>query len=183
MSKEIILTPLTENDLELVRGWRNSEEVSKYMYTDDVITPEQQEKWYKNSVKNNESCKYWIIENNGQKIGLASINNIDLKNKKCSWAFYLGETNLKGGGIGSIVEYKVIEYVFNELKLNKLCCEVFDFNKPVLKLHKKFGFIEEGILGQHIFKNGEFLNVYVLALFADVWKENKTKIESLLTRI
>ena len=30
---DIKLTTLTENDIELVRKWRNSDEVAKYMYT------------------------------------------------------------------------------------------------------------------------------------------------------
>lgn len=44
--KDIKLIPLTEDKLELVRTWRNSTEVSSYMYTESTITAEQQSKWF-----------------------------------------------------------------------------------------------------------------------------------------
>ncbi|GAK91041.1 hypothetical protein JCM19297_2486 [Nonlabens ulvanivorans] len=44
--KDIKLIPLTEDKLELVRAWRNSTEVSSYMYTESIITAEQQLNWF-----------------------------------------------------------------------------------------------------------------------------------------
>ncbi len=180
MSRKIEFINIKEEDLELIRGWRNSEGVSKYMYTDQNISKEQQKKWFENQVKGSETNRYWIITYNNEKVGLVSINNIDKQNNKCSWAFYIGIPDLKGGGVGSIVEYKVIEFVFSELKMNKLCCEVFAFNKGVIKLHGKFGFVEEGLLKQHIYKAGKYLDVYTFALFPEQWAEKKSYIEKIL---
>ena len=42
---DVNLIPLIKEDIELVRSWRNLEEVSKFMYTDDYISKENQEKW------------------------------------------------------------------------------------------------------------------------------------------
>lgn len=53
------------------------------------------------------------------------------------------------------------DYVFNTLKLNKLCCEVFEFNRKVIEIHKKFGTEIEGILKQHICKTIHFIILYV----------------------
>ena len=43
---DIILTKLQTEDIELVRSWRNSEEVASYMYTSETITEEQQRNWW-----------------------------------------------------------------------------------------------------------------------------------------
>ncbi len=42
---DIKLREITHKDIEKIQIWRNSEDVSKYMYTSDIITKEQ---WYKN---------------------------------------------------------------------------------------------------------------------------------------
>jgi len=41
-------------------------------------------------------------------------------------------------------------YIIDEINLNKLRCEMLAFNKALVKLHKKFGFmIEGGIRNAH----------------------------------
>ena len=169
---DIVLRDLTEQDIELVRAWRNSGEVSKYMYTDEKITTEQQLQWFK-KISTDASQKYWIIEYEGKKLGLASLYSIKPKFKTCYWAFYLGDTSVRGAGIGSKVEFNVLKYVFEEMKFNKLLCEVFVFNDAVIKMHEKFGFKRESYFREHIFKNGEYHDVVGLAMLSKEWNEVK----------
>ena len=76
---------------------------------------------------------------------------------------------MRGAGIGGKVEYNILSYVFDTLKYHKLCCEVLGFNEVVIKMHKKFGFKEEGIFKEHIYKNNQFHHVYRLAIFRKDW--------------
>lgn len=168
--KDIELIPLKENDIELVREWRNSPEVSQYMYTDDFITKDQQEKWL-DKINQEENSRYWIVKYEDQKIGLASITDIDRRNNKCFWGFYLGNTEIRGKGIGAKIEYNVLKIVFDEMKLNKLCGEVFSFNEKVVKMHEKFGFRREGYLRNHIFKNNKYHDVIVIGLLNSEWTQ------------
>jgi UDP-4-amino-4,6-dideoxy-N-acetyl-beta-L-altrosamine N-acetyltransferase len=163
---------IEKEDLEMIRLWRNSPDVSKYMYTNAEITPTQQEIWF-NKIASEDNSKYWIIEFANKKIGLVYIVDIDNKNSKCYWGFYLGDSSVRGRGIGGKIEYNLLKYVFEELKLNKLCGEVFAFNKNVIKMHEKFGFKQEGYLKQHINKNGEFLDVVVIGLLKSEWDDLK----------
>lgn len=169
---DIILVELTKADLELVRAWRNTDEVSKYMYTDDKISSEQQLKWFEKITKDL-TQKYWIIEYEGKKIGLGSLYSIKENFKSCYWAFYLGDTSVRGAGIGSKVEYNVISHVFDKMNFNKLLCEVFVFNDPVIKMHEKFGFRRESYLREHINKNNTFLDVVGLAMLKREWDSVK----------
>lgn len=173
---DIQLVPLIEEDLELVRNWRNSPEVSKYMYTENYITPEQQQNWFNNL--NKQKSIYWIIVYNGQKLGLASVTGIDQILQSCYWAFYLGDTTLRGAGIGGKVEFKVLDYVFFELELNKLRCEVFVSNNKVIKMHEKFGFRREAYYREHCVKGKEKLDVVGLALLKSEWIQLREIIKS-----
>jgi UDP-4-amino-4,6-dideoxy-N-acetyl-beta-L-altrosamine N-acetyltransferase len=178
---DIILRDLAQGDIEMVRNWRNSPDVAKYMYTENQITVEQQQAWF-DSVKDNSSCKYWIISYNGNDIGVASLTGISQSLSSCYWAFYLGDAGIQGAGIGSKVEYNVLEYVFNELKLNKLRCEVITFNDKVITMHEKFGFRREAYYRQHVKKDGKWQDAVGLAMLRDEWKNYKDVMKSKIYR-
>jgi UDP-4-amino-4,6-dideoxy-N-acetyl-beta-L-altrosamine N-acetyltransferase len=175
--KDVKLKPIERDDLEMVRKWRNSPEVGQYMYTDGLITPEQQELWFER-LQNDDSKVVWIIEYESKALGVASLSNINKTFSSCYWAFYLGEMSVRGGGIGAKVEFNVLTYVFDVLKLNKLRCEVFTFNEKVIKMHEKFGFRREAYYREHCFKNKEFKDVVGLAILRNEWLQMKAVLKS-----
>ncbi len=178
---DIILSALTKEDIELVRIWRNSPEVAQYMYTENEITAEQQEAWFER-IKDDETSRYWIIEYDNKKIGLASITGISKTLGSCYWAFYLGTDVPRGGGIGSKIEFNILEYVFNELKLNKLRCEVMIFNDKVISMHEKFGFRREAYYRQHVKKNGKWIDTVGLAILSEEWNKQKEFMQKIIYR-
>ncbi len=168
-------------DKEKVRQWRNMWDVSKYMYTDHYITHEEHEKWFQITLTHS-FCKYWIIVCDDEDVGLANIYNLDHRHSRCYWAFYIASSNVRGKGVGSFVEYSVLHYVFDELKLNKLCCEVIDFNEQVINMHKKFGFKQEGLFRKHVIKENRFADVVSLAMLKSEWEILRDDIESNLKK-
>lgn len=166
------LRKILKEDLMLIAIWRMSEEVTKYMHTDPILNYETQLKWFKN-IEANPFVRYWVITYDEKPIGILCITNIDMINKRCSWAYYIGDTSLRGKGIGKILECNIYDYVFEILNLNKLCCEVLEFNEKVVEIHKKYGAEVEGVLKEHIIKNGKPHNVVVMGITKDKWKKIK----------
>jgi UDP-4-amino-4,6-dideoxy-N-acetyl-beta-L-altrosamine N-acetyltransferase len=166
--KDIALKPLEENDLDMVRAWRNSPEVKAYMYSENEISKEEQAAWFA-KIKNDATSKYWIINYQDRPLGVASLTGINPLFQSCYWAFYIGDSSVRGGGIGAKVEYNVLRFVFEEMKLNKLRCEVFSFNEKVIKMHEKFGFRREGYYREHCKKDKEFKDVVALAILSSEW--------------
>lgn len=66
---------LKEEDIELVRRWRNSPTVSQYMEFREYITPEGQQQWFRSI--NNKFHLYFIIEYEYKKVGLINGKDID----------------------------------------------------------------------------------------------------------
>lgn len=165
---DVVFKVLSIDDIELVRKWRNSEAVYKYMYDEKCISESQQKKWFE-KISREKSSTYWVVEYKEKKIGLVSITGINNVLNSCFWAFYLGDTSIRGAGIGSKIEFNVLEYVFNKLNLNKLRCEVFVNNDRVIKMHEKFGFRREAYYREHCIKNGQKLDVVGLAILRSEW--------------
>lgn len=172
----IVLRKIKESDLEMIMNWRMKPEVTKYMYTDPKLSIEDQKKWYR-KISQDDTCKYWIIQVDGIDIGVINLVDIDKRNKRCSWAYYIANTSFRGRGIARILECNIYDYVFEKLQFNKLWCEVFTFNEKVIAIHKKFGSEIEGTLKQHIYKNGEFFDVVRMAITKDKWNNIKSNYE------
>jgi UDP-4-amino-4,6-dideoxy-N-acetyl-beta-L-altrosamine N-acetyltransferase len=168
---------LKKDDLDMLLTWRNSDHIRANMYTDHIISKEEHRQWFERISIENDSI-YMIFEYQNQPIGLVSASQIDRRNDMCFWAFYLGESNAPRGS-GSIMEFLFLEYLFEEFNIRKLCCEVLSFNVTTIKLHKKFGFQEEGIFRKHVLKNNEYIDVFFMSLFKNEWLEIKPKLQKI----
>lgn len=177
---EYRLRLMTEDDLETVLGWRNQPWIRANMYTDHLISLEEHRAWFSRA-KVDPSVVHLICEGNSKPIGCVNFVQIDSKNQKAFWGFYLGEENGPKGR-GSAMEFLALEYAFGPLNLRKLCAEVFAFNEKVLKMHGKFGFQQEGNYRQHVLKNGQYEDVVAIALFKDDWVLLRDKLEKICFR-
>jgi len=171
--KNIKLIPLTREYLELVFEWRNRPDVRKNMYTSHEITMEEHLTWFE-SISKDITKRYFIFELENEPCGVIGFVDINIESKSSSWAFYSGSTSIRG--IGSQMEIAALEYAFNELELEKLYCEVLEFNDSVIKFHKKHGFLQEGIFKKHHFSEGEFWDVHRLAIFKSDWMKCRGEI-------
>ena len=170
------LKKIEKEDLNQIMQWRMMPEISSYMYTDPILTEESQLKWYQEISDSNE-VKYWIIEFEGKKIGVINLYNIDNLNKRCFWAYYIGDNSFRGKGIGRNLECNIYDYVFNNLNFHKLCCEVLEENDKVVKIHQKFGSKIEGNFREHIFKKNKFLNTIRMGILKEEWKNIRSNYE------
>lgn len=164
------LRRLARSDLEIVMHWRMLPDVTRYMYTDPQLTMEDQARWFER-ISQSERDRIWIIEidNPGKPVGVLSLSDIDTVNQRCCWAYYIGSDIARGRGLGKLLECNIYDYVFERLGLNRLWCEVLSSNERVVALHERFGSKVEGVLRQHIRKNGEFLDVVRMAILKTDW--------------
>jgi len=160
-------------------AWRNSPQVSAFMYGDHLISQVEHDRWFA-AIASREDRRYWIIEDDGEPVGLANLARIDRAQRRCEWAYYLGEPSTRGKGLGAAVELIVIRYVFETLGLNKLWCEVLADNVAVIRLHERFGFVREALLRDHVAKGGVFRDVVGLGLLRRDWEAGRPAVEQKL---
>jgi UDP-4-amino-4,6-dideoxy-N-acetyl-beta-L-altrosamine N-acetyltransferase len=170
---------IAPGDSARLLAWRNSPEVAAYMYADHMISQAEHDRWFEGALQA-EDRRYWIIEADGEPVGLANLARIDRGSRRCEWAYYLGEPSTRGKGLGSRIEYVVLRYVFETLGFNKLWCEVLLENEAVWKLHQSFGFVREALLREHVFKGGRFQDAVGLGMLKRDWEAARPAIEARL---
>jgi UDP-4-amino-4,6-dideoxy-N-acetyl-beta-L-altrosamine N-acetyltransferase len=134
----IILKRLTEEDLELLRNWRNDPKIVKQMNYKEYITPEMQQKWY--SGINNRHNYYFIIVVDGKKIGLANLKDIDYNHKIMEAGLFIYDDDY----LGTLVPFQVVlaKYDFGFLDLGMETCfgHVLRSNTNAIRFNASLGY-------------------------------------------
>lgn len=69
----------------------------------------------------------------------------------------------QGKGAGTALMRAAVDLADNWLQLTRLELEVYTDNEAAIKLYKNFGFVVEGRLVQFAFRDGEYIDAYMMA--------------------
>ena len=69
----------------------------------------------------------------------------------------------QGKGVGKALMSAGIELADNWLNLTRLELEVYTDNESAVRLYERFGFELEGTLRQHAFRDGRYVDSYIMA--------------------
>ncbi len=132
------LIPLTEDRLELVRRWRNSEGVRKFMEFQDEITPEMQRKWFESV--NNENNYYFVIFWQGKEIGLSHIKNIDRLAKSGEAGTFIADPDYLDSQVPIQVALLGLDFCFGRIGLETVYGKTADDNTRARRMNAAFGY-------------------------------------------
>jgi len=171
------ITKVSKKITDLVRNWRNSEDIKKNMINDHHISQEEHKEWLKN-LKTEKNAKAWVINCDNKPIGLVYLLNINYDKKVTDWGLYIADKSFKNRGIGLVSIKKLINYIFIEMNFNKMTTKVLENNVVAINLYKKLGFKTVGTLPEKIKRNDKQIEIFLMSLSNDEWKKNKTKRNS-----
>ncbi len=160
---------------------RNQPSIRSSMYLDHAISVDEHLGWISGLADGKKEKVFVVLKNGAKSVGALTLSRIDLLHKKTDWAVYLGEN--ERGGLAVALEFAFINYVFEGLSFEKLNCEVIETNPAVAKLHKKFGFEEEGFRKSNVIKDGQRFGVHFLGLQRDDWMELRASGNSAIEKV
>jgi UDP-4-amino-4,6-dideoxy-N-acetyl-beta-L-altrosamine N-acetyltransferase len=151
------LKRLTEDDIEMVRQWRNDPKISKFMEYQEYITPEMQKKWFQSI--NNEHNYYFIIEFQGKDIGLINEKNIDYEKKEGEGGIFIYDDYYLNSDVSFRASFCQGDFYMEELGLKRGIAHIRCDNKRAIKYNQLMGYKlapnQEGILNQLYYLNAE----------------------------
>jgi len=173
-SKNLIFRAVGEDDLQQMIDWRNDPEINYYFYDAEPLSIEQQRLWYSRYLETTNTDKIFIISDriSSVTIGMVSIYHIDWRNRKGEWGRLILDKEYRGKGLSKEIEAVVYAHAFDYLNLNKLYCEVYQFNTNVIQAHEKMGSKIEGVLRQHIYRHGIYQDVVVMSILREEYYTN-----------
>ncbi|MCX6250112.1 MAG: hypothetical protein NTX61_05100 [Bacteroidetes bacterium] len=134
----ITLERLREEDIELVRQWRNSDLVRMSMNYREIISPEKQREWF-NSI-NNVNFHYVIFQYQGEKIGLLNDKNIDWETLSSETGIFVGRPEFYHSFVPYLVSVAGIETMFYFMGWKKQYAHVLRTNANAIKYNLELGY-------------------------------------------
>lgn len=170
------LRRLREDDIEMVRIWRMRPEITKYMYTDPIITKDDQKAWYEKVQKSDDV--YWIIEQEGEPVGLASLVDWDKENGLVMGNSYIVERNKDTLKLAVNLQINMFYYAFEIMNVNKVYGEIMAENVGVLRSLELCGSRQEGVLREKIYKNGQYHDIVMHGILKSDWNSMQDRVKS-----
>ncbi|NQV03448.1 MAG: GNAT family N-acetyltransferase [Bacteroidia bacterium] len=135
---DITIVHLKEEDIELVRQWRNSPQIAERMEFREYITPEMQKVWFK-SISNLNNL-YFVIIYHEEKIGVINVKNVDWKNRQLESGIFIPDEKFWGTFVPSIVSIMLTQMFFRIFGWDHYYAHIMKTNERAIKYNKSLGY-------------------------------------------
>lgn len=152
---------LDTDTIQLVRNWRNQEQIRSQMEFQKLISETGQSMWFRKLDK--QANQYFIIHIDDKPVGLIHLKNIDVKIRIAEAGLFIGENTYVGTGISLGASILLLDYAFNQLNLQTIQAKVKNDNTIALQYNQLLGF-----------KNKNQLNAYF-----SIWELSKSNFKDL----
>jgi len=98
-------------------------------------------------------------------IGGCGIQNVNWLARVATVGIMIGDKDYWGKGYGTDAMKVLINFIFNDMNINKIRLGTFSFNERAIKSYEKCGFKVEGILKNEIFKDGKYYDEIIMSIF------------------
>jgi RimJ/RimL family protein N-acetyltransferase len=134
----VVLTKVTEADLELIREKRNSSEIKSRMFYQKDITKEEQKDWFK-KINSSENF-YFIISDACNKIGMINVKNIDYPKRTAEGGIMIWENKYKSTPFPIIAALLIQEFSAHFLDLEKAYSKIRPDNIAAINFNRLIGY-------------------------------------------
>jgi len=164
---------LKDEEVDLVRKFRNHPEVRRWMYSDHEINKSEHIEFISSLVKEEKKLYFLVLQDN-LCLGVISLNRIDLKNRHAYLGIYANPEE-KISNAGFFLGRALLKMSFEFIGLHSLKLEVIENNHRAINLYRKLGFKEEGRLREFVYKEGKWYDVIVMGMTEEEYFENEPK--------
>ncbi len=168
----IRLTPFCREDIPVFTRWFQDYEVQRFI-DPGVLVPHSEEAetaWYERAIKDTDNYHFSIRTlAEDRLIGNCGLFGIEQKNRVATLGILIGEKDHWGKGYGSDAIRVILRFGFQELNLNRIQLDVYDFNPRAIRAYEKVGFVHEGRRRQALFREGVYHDILVLGILRDEW--------------
>lgn len=172
INNNVMLRPMTEQDTDNVIKWRNAPSVMENFIYRTPLTRETHLNWYNNRVLTGDVAQFIIVDTEANiDVGSVYLRDIDEQNQKCEFGIFIGEESCRGKGIGAKASKLILEYAFNELKLNRVFLRVFAKNERAIKSYENAGFKYEGTFRDDVIIDGVAYDMVFMAILKEQWEK------------
>ncbi|MGN7471248.1 GNAT family N-acetyltransferase [Brevibacillus sp. SAFN-007a] len=173
-TERLLLRPMQPADAPALFTFWSDPNVSKHMNIEAMTRTKQAEDMISlinDLCAKDQACRWSIVlKDSGETIGSCGFNSFDFDHGRTEIGYELGYPYW-GKGYATEAVRAVIGYGFFQLGLNRVEAKVEPENSGSIRVLRKLGFAEEGLLRQYEKSNGQFVDLLIFSLLRDEWTD------------
>ena len=160
---KVTIRRFLSKDISKKVEWINNPDNNTYLHYDLPLEEDKTRAWFEKNFDRTDRFDA-VIEVDGVAVGLIGLLSIDKRNLKAEFYICIGETGCKGKGIAKQSIKLLLDYAFNELKLNKVYLYTEVDNISAQRLFERVGFEKEGLLREDLIYRGRKVDRFVYGI-------------------
>jgi RimJ/RimL family protein N-acetyltransferase len=166
----VTLRAVEPQDLGLLRDWRNQSDVRCRVREHRLLNMLDQERWLERVTGRDTRDFMYVAET---AVGIVGFCYWSPRDRTAEVSFIIGDKSARGKGYATRALTLLHDWGFGELDLARAWAECYANNEPGLKTLKRIGYTVEGRMREHVYRNGQRHDAWVLGLLKDEWLTRK----------
>jgi len=180
-NERLVLRALSQDDAQTVARLAGRREITHTTISiPHPCSVKQAQQWIATHAGQQDSSKETAFgittKADGQLIGVVGLREIDTEHAQAEIGCWIG-VEWWGNGYAAEAAKTVIDYAFQELKLNRIYGHYMVRNPASGRVLAKIGMKPEGLLRQRVRKWGVFEDVVLMAIIQDDWKTTEKLLQ------
>lgn len=161
---EIAISPVLPEDLGLLFAWLNDAEAARIDFPYRPVDCLSYKDWLDKQSQASSQIVF-IVRHMEQvrALGFVMFKNMQQAYRAAELGIRIGQEADRGRGYGSRATSLAMTYAWGTLNLHRLSLNVFAENTRAIAAYRKVGFVEEGVMRDAAFTDGQWRDVVVMA--------------------
>jgi diamine N-acetyltransferase len=163
MKNEVTLRALEKSDLSNIHRWNNSFKMMRYWFEEHYESYDELEDLYVKHIHDQSERRFILESGSNETVGMVELTEIDYIHRKCEFGILI-DPSRQGMGYALPATVSSLNYAFNVLNLHKVSLVVDQRNEKAVYIYNKVGFVEQGILIDEFFIDGDYRSVLTMCM-------------------
>lgn len=175
------LIPLEEEHAPYLQTWINDPEVRRCLMNSVPLSLAEEKEFIERRRADKNNIVLGIVADDNTFIGTMGLHRIRRIDDVAATGSMIGEKDYWSQGYGTDAKMTLLHYAFYTLNLRKVNSSVLAFNGRSKRCLEKCGYREEGVKKKEVFRDGEYHDEIMMAVFREnfdhAWNEYAARME------
>lgn len=174
----VFLRPAERTDLPTFVGWLTDAETTRNLLLRGPLSLAMEERWFEDLLEHHGGDRWHFVIcrlADGRAVGVIDLHEIDMTNGGAGIGIVIGESADRSVGYGGDALAALLDFAFDELRLERVWLDVFDSNAGARRLYERVGFVREATFRHGVYRGGRYDDVHRLAILRSEWTGRGTR--------
>ena len=170
IGEKIYLRSIETEDAKFLAKGENDPIVRESLFLALPVSLTKEQEKLEQFIKSKDAIVLVIVEQEtNQPVGQTAFFRVDYISRAAVFYIAILAPSFWSKGYGSEATKMMVDYAFKTLNLNRIQLHVCAENLAAIKIYERVGFIKEGILRQAMFRNGNYVDFWVMGILKSDW--------------